>query len=403
MSVPRHFGIVRRVFTVFGARAVAALMQAAILVVLARALGPSSFGAFVVGLTAGALAGVVTGMGSAMQALLLDQQAEHRSVGTTLLVARVLTAIVAGAVTFGSCLLLGLPPLVAFVGGLWSWTEVVIELIQALLLGQGRLRAASFTILVRRVGPASALLAAALIGHSMWVWLLGGFVATIASSCAALRGLFARPAAIRPVMRASRHYWTSTILSTLQTADVAVVGVFVPNPALVGHYAAAARATSPLNLLTGSLVSVLTPEWVQIDGARDRFDQFLRARRGLLALATALILCSPVAAWLAPLVLGDEYERSAIFFAGVTVAAGVSAIVQGYSAFLFASREAHRVSRARMISIPGGLILVALAASFAPPLLLAFAPAASQVLQLVAMGRETTGFMNASSSEDLSR
>lgn len=377
----------------------AALMQAAILVMLARALGPAEFGSFVVGLTAGALAGVTTGMGSAMQALVLDARLEHRSIGTTLLIVRTITALAAGAAGVATCLLFDLPVLAAIVCGLWSWTEVVIELIQALLLGQGRLRAASLVILARRTAPLMSLLLWAWAGHSLWWWLLAGLGVAAVLSCAAVPKLLGRPAPLKPVVRSSRHYWVSTVLSTLQTADVAVVGALGNSPAVVGHYAAAARATSPLNLLTGSLVSVLTPRWVQMTDARDRFGHFLRARRALVALAAALIMSSPIAAWLAPLVLGREYEGSAVFFAGVTVAAGVSAIVQGYSAFLFASEEAHRVSRARLLSIPAGLVLVAVAAWVTAPVVLAFAPVGSQVLQLAAMSREASAFMNARTPE----
>lgn len=387
--VARNTGVFRQISAVFGARTFAAVVQAVLLVVLARLLGPSDFGSFVVGLTAGALIGVATGMGSAMQALLLDRRLAHRSIGTTLLAMRVSTGLLAALAAAAVCVALGLPLMPALVCGLWSWAEVVIELVQALLLGQGRVRAATWCILVRRIGPGLALVGWVVIGHSVWEWLIAGYAAALLATCVAARGLLARPGGLGPILRSSRHFWTSTVLSTLQTADVAVVGVFAQGSATVGHYAAAARATSPLNLLTGSLVSVLTPRWAQLKEMSIRHASFLRARRGLFGLAALLVVASPVAGWLAPLVLGEAYAGSSVFFVGVTVAAGVSAIVQGYSAFLFASEAPDRVARARVWSIPGGLVCVGVAAWFGSPLALAFAPVVSQCLQLMAMSRAT--------------
>jgi O-antigen/teichoic acid export membrane protein len=386
---PASRGLARQVFSLFGVRALAALMQAGLLILLARLLGPAEFGSFVVALTVGAIAGVMTGLGSTMQALLLTASAEHRAIGTTLLGLRVATAVLAGAAAAAVCLALGLPVLAAMACATWSWAEVVTELIQSLLLGQRRDPRVMFSIMMRRLGPALGAVIAIVLGQSIWPWLLLGLLVGIASSFAVAGVVLATPAPVRPIVKSSRHFWSSTVLSTMQTADVAVVGLFSPSAATVGNYAAAARATSPLNLLTGSLVSVLTPRWAQVGYTRLRFESFLRARRALLLLAACLALGSPVAAWLAPVVLGSDYSGSSIFFAGVTVAAGVSAVVQGYSAFLFASDDAHAVSVGRLWSIPVGLVGVGIAAAIGSPLLLAAAPALSQVWQLVALSWAT--------------
>lgn len=379
--------MLKRFSSVVLVRLVTAVLQAVMLIWMARELGPVVFGSFAVALTTGSLLGVVLGLGATSQVLRLGESETDTAVMATLVRLRIVSAVMAGA---GGLLVgraLGLGPDLSLVIALWVWAELVSELLQAVHFGHRRVGRANAVLVYRRVIPIGALATSVVWWPDTrwWALALGSAAAGVVALIVA-PSLRRKRAPVGETISGARHYWASTVLVGLQTADVALVGLVSANPVHVGLYSAANRVTSPLNILTSSVLSLLTPELARATPS-NRPAVFRRVSRVLWGVSATLLVVSPVVAHVAVFVLGEAYAGAEPILVGVTASVAVGALVQGNVSYLYAIGKAKDLTLARLWSVPIGLGLVVAAAFTGQLGLLACAPIASQCVQLFAVRR----------------
>src|SRR5690625_5282274 len=125
--------LAKRISNVAGARLVAAVMQAVIIVVLARVLEPSGFGAFAALTAIGAVVGVALGFGTTTAALRVQAVREPATRAANLLIIRGLSgAVAAGAIWVVGLLAFGEHRALLWFVAVYLVAELLTDLLQAL-------------------------------------------------------------------------------------------------------------------------------------------------------------------------------------------------------------------------------------------------------------------------------
>ena len=317
------------------ARIGAAGMQAATLLLLARSLGPSSFGVFAVFSATGMLLTALACLGSSMRVLRLraEQEAEAllpalfwiQAAGATLVLAVLLVA----SVVVGN-------PAPAVVGALLAFSDQQMEFRVSHLSGDVRQTAASLSILAQRGLALAAVGVAALLALPALL-LLG--VALVLVAVIAVVPAPARRVAPRTLLRFARSslgYWFGGLVTNLRQLEPLVVSA-TGGVGAAGFYAIAVRVSNPLSIVVTSLQAVAVPEMAR---ASDRAE-FRRMFRLLLTVALVyagvLVAGSPLVADVFLAVVGHRYDGARTLVTVMVVCAGLSAVSQALQARLIAA------------------------------------------------------------------
>ena len=304
-----------------GARIGGAAMQAATLLLLARALGPSSFGVLAVFTSTGMLLTALACLGSSTRVLRLRAEPEAEAIEPALFWIQaagsvlVLVGLLAAAVVTAS-------PGPAVVGALLAFSDQQMEFRVSHLSGQVRQSAASLTIILQR---GLALLA---VG-----------AAFVAVAAVALVGAPARSVPARAVLRFARSslgYWLSALVINLRQLEPLVVSAS-GGVGTAGLYAIAVRVSNPLTIVVTSLQAIAVPEMARADG-RAQFRRMFRLMLGVALLYGAvLVVGSPLVAEGFLRVVGPQYEGARTLVTVLVVCAGLSAVSQALQARLLAA------------------------------------------------------------------
>lgn len=330
-------------------------MQAFTLIILARSIGPSDFGAFATSMALGVILSSLLGLGSSAQAMRLSATPEPKRTATTLVLLRFGTVFVVSIVIF----MYGhwSPQGIIFLAIIYTASELFADLCTSIMLGMQRTVLAHVAILVRRIVPISALLVGMYFGleatHTLSVgWGVSGALILVMSLPFA-----ARPMPVPTIFRDSIHFWSSTATAKLQNLDVLLLRIFIGSE-FVGQYSAAARIIGPLSLLVSTTLSIITPKLAAAKDGGSRANMFYDARLALSIYTGVLVAAAPAAFWLGPVLLGPEYQESAPLFAAFTIAAGIDAAAQSYIALLYAINKARVLTVIRLVSLPIGLTVL---------------------------------------------
>lgn len=352
----------RRISSHFFIRLVASGFQATTIVVLARLLGPSDFGLFAAITAAGGVAILLLGLGSRSHALRLLAHEKPAALANTLVMFRAIVGVLVAVMLIAvGRLFFKLDWMLLSGAAMYVAAEGVTSLAQSILLGLQYSRRAHVLALARPLVMAGglaggAMLDASLIGYGMSALA----VATVSTS--ALRTADAGFYSVRATLRESLGYWSSTSLASLQQLDVPIVGA-ISSSHIAGVFAASSRLTNPLNLAASSILSVLTPDLSRSRDVATRRVSFLRARNLVFALSALLVFIgAPMAATVGPLLLGPDFPNAGPLFAGFFIGLGFNAASQLYASAYYAQGLMGRLARIRAISVPGGLVAIALAA-----------------------------------------
>jgi O-antigen/teichoic acid export membrane protein len=385
--------VLRRISGLLAARLTGSALQAVLIFSLARKLGVEHFGQFSLAVAIGALLGTLTGLGSVNQALKLTASSEDRGEARSLLRLRFVTAIVVCGFSGLLAARLGfsVPATLAITG--WILTELVVDVAQAILLGQQMHGRGNTVIVSRRLFPLVGFGIGALVGHS-WLGLALGCACGLGLTLSLAYPIVRDVRGVPGVIRRSMHYWGSTVMVGVQNSDVALVGTLTSSSVVLGRYSVASRLSSPLNIFTQAVVGILTPKMAREEPCQ-RVATYRTARRYCILYGVALLVVSPVLGEALVFVLGQSYEGAQIFVVGITVSVGISALAQLNAAYLYASNNADTLARARYWSVPMGMALVAMAALSPWVWCLAFAPVALQLVQWGATQRAVLAGQNA--------
>lgn len=319
-------------------RVLAAALQAVLIVMLARALGPADFGLL------SAVLGIIMVLQAVFDLGLRKMVLRERAEGST-------PPIVAGGLWLNSVssislgisvgvllLILGLlvDPIYYFMVPLafCAAAEKNADTWLGIALADGDAKINTFNLVGRRA--VALLLFLGLLQFKI-NFVLGYSLAV--SVAAIVSVLFARSivkeastgerASIRETFIVARPYWANTLAAQLRNLDVAVVNATASSSA-AGFYATAARLSGPLRMLPTSLGTVLLPRAAQSKGAS------LAPIIRILVIAGPLfalmyLLLALLAPWLVETALGDEYipviEPLQIVLFGLVFAA-ITSLVQ---------------------------------------------------------------------------
>lgn len=368
-------------------RVIGAAMQGISLLVIARLLGPSEFGAFASVFAVGGFLGILLGFG--LTSLLLRVSAygarAPELAGSSLILGYGAGILSGGVAWVAGAYVLGFGNSAAVLAGAaFGTSETVGRVVESIAFGMQREGRAQASLIFRR-----AVLAVALA----WTWAQSGDVPAAVIIAVALAGAVA-PVWVRglvrvrwsglAVYRLSRRFWLPTVLGRVEGLDTALASLVLA-PAGLGLYAAAGRVMSPLNILTGSFLSIYTPRLANASG-RAAFDVvFKEARKALLMVGAGLAMLGPLVGWLLEHVLGSGYAGVAPICMVLVLAVALGAPSQAYTAAFYATNRTRVVLYTRVVAVPTGLGLVALLGWTMGPVGAAVGLLVSQLLQLVGM------------------
>ncbi|MDP3949103.1 lipopolysaccharide biosynthesis protein [Microbacterium sp.] len=369
----------RLVASVASTRLLASVAQALVLLVLTRTLEAIEFGQFAAISAACGLVAIVAGLGLNTLSLRVSAFDEPKRIAATIALLRLpVVGLSVGITTLGSLAILGeesLPLIAASV--LYAASESLGEAVESLLYGSSHAVRAQGTMLGRRLLVLAGVSVGFVVGDPV-LWLSVVAAIVIVSVGLPLRGTLGRPAAVLEVLQVSIPLWGATVLAKLQTLDVVVASFALPG-ASAGVYSAAARVTSPLNILAVSVLSILTPRLASREEAASRSGLFRRSRRAMFFVMILLSLVSPLVGWATEIVLGDSYSGAFVVATTLTLATAVAAMSQVYVSHFYASGNGPIVARCRIVIVPMALIGGFFGALFFGPVALAISMLLSQL------------------------
>lgn len=339
----------------------AAVLQAVVLIVVARGLGAQNFGSFGATAAIGAIVTTVCSFG-AQQRVLRSGAADRDKVDAiyTLLVLATLLALTVSVVL--SSVLRNEFTGVQLLGGLSASVDSLALFGQNVSFGALKPgRALLGMYLVRVISLAGALML--IVPGPVGIPALG-----VAYVCACITsGIVAR---LRPrrlssfaFYREGYNFWATSVWGMLQQLDVVMVSVGI-GVKQAGAYSAAYRLASPLHLVTGALNSIYTPRLSSTEDSAVRWRDGVRLTRIGAAYAAALIVLSPSLLWLGPAVLGSSYKTYTVLFPVLVVNGALNVVAQLLTSRLYAEHLEARVQRVSRTATVTGLLYVAIGCVF---------------------------------------
>jgi O-antigen/teichoic acid export membrane protein len=361
--VPRFVGLcsgghdVLRAFSIrVLARLVGAVLQAALLVLVARDLGPRNFGDVAQVLSLGTLAAAVLGFGMNSRALRLAIGTTPREDASAILSVAMVSSVAVTLVALPVAWMAGAPwELTPWAAAAFVASESFAEVVVAILAGLHRQHLASLMVVVRRAAALGIVVACAGLGVNLVYGLLLAAVSTAAISILIAPLFWSKPSSVSTLLRGSWGYWATSLVTNLQYLDTTLLRLSA-GAHLVGLYGVSSRSVAPLSLATSSMVGVLVPELSRARSpqAHERLRRSIR-RMSLVVAGTAIV-ASPLIATAVVTVLGSGYEGAFILVVAFCVGTGVSAISQTYQAEAFARGEPMRAVLAVGLGTAIGLV-----------------------------------------------
>lgn len=376
---PRATGLI-------GARLSSAVLQAGLLIVLARTLGIEEFGRYAIVMAIGAITLGIADLGLSTRALRMTRDESDGLHFTVMAVALLQAALVFFVVLGTGALVTGSSVAAEFVivGALYAATEIFVNIAQNLAFGEQRRGRIEFIMISRRLLPFAAVLIALVIDQASVLPALGVGFLLAAVVAATASGPF-RPGRLHlgVLLRPAVHYWTAGIWAMFQQFDVPIIGRFFGDAA-AGAYSAAFRLASPVHIVTSLIVSSTVPAITRCDDESGKYALAVKAVQGGGAWALLVGVLSPITLWLGPLLLGPSFAPLAWVFPLLMLNSAVSALAQVMVAVLYAYNVARFVARVSLIATFVGLAIT-LIGGVSGLVVLAFSGALVIQLMLVAM------------------
>ncbi|MGP5115508.1 lipopolysaccharide biosynthesis protein [Corynebacterium casei] len=300
-------------------RVVAAALQAATVVILARLLGPLQFGVLA------AVLGIIIWLQAVADLGMAKLVVRERSVGSS-------PGKVSGAlwVNSGSTVILGLILILSFIAAGILFDEVFFLMLPLAIsaaseknadtwlgvaIADGDTHLNSLNLVGRRaLALAGFLLLTSIEFAPILAYSVAVAVAALCSVVFAHRHVSKLGVAEREPLRitldAARPFWINTLAVQLRNLDAAIVG-FLASPVVAGYYASASKLASPLRMLPTSLAVVVLPHAARTrEGSGKTIARLVLLAGTLVGLIyISLLLVVP---WLVPMILGFEYQDSIV-------------------------------------------------------------------------------------------
>ncbi|MDB6427905.1 lipopolysaccharide biosynthesis protein [Curtobacterium sp. 20TX0008] len=340
-----------------------ALLQAATLVALARLSSIKDFGIYATGVALGAICIGVFGAGLPTLVLRTEARDSTGLAGSALMIGALGAGATGGVVAVVLALIVpAAPGSIITAAAIFAASELWLNLVQNVLLGTQQEKLATWIIVLRRAVPLAVLLLAASVSWSSYEgFFLGSILISLGSLLAVWR-FRRRVTTLRNLWTLARHFWLANIASMFQQLDVIFIRQGIGNgPAAA--YAAAFRLASPIHIVTTAITAKLVPALAAED---DMAHRTVRQRKYMLtgvAYSVLVLVASPAAGIIGPVLLGAQYEEYHWVFVLTLVNSAFSVLNQIQAAILYAYGRARVVARATIISVVLGLALVVVGAA----------------------------------------
>ena len=293
-------------------RGLGSLLQAAVLVLLARAVPASTFGLVnaVIGVVGILL--VVTGWGLSIYVPRARARGDAADVVAALRV-NTLSNVVTGVILAGAIAVWttrgGLPVALAVIGVSLA-LERNIDTVLGVPIADGDSRTPAVSMLLRRVVSLGVLVACLRAGlDPLWSYGGGLLAGALAGQLHVRRVVRVDASAgrtpARDVLRQAWPFLVSNLTAQARTLDTAIVAT-VLSPASAGLYAAASKLVQPLLLIPQTVGAVVTPHAARL-GPRDARRLGLKLVAVFLAALVPIVAVLPFAEPLITLVMGSSY------------------------------------------------------------------------------------------------
>ncbi|WP_455835204.1 oligosaccharide flippase family protein [Pseudarthrobacter siccitolerans] len=336
-------------------RIVAAVLQAILLVMLARDAGPDDFGLFSAVFSLATLAQTASGLG--VPTLVIRERARSKSNsllrgGLRLMnpIGLMLAAVVAlGLTVLGLTVehrLMYMVPL-----AVWAAAERYSDTWLGLAVADGDAHINTVNVVLRRAIALLLYVLCALWWDPILAFSVSLSAAALASAFAVRRQISSRihldgrSASAKRVLRKAWPFWLNSIGTQARNLDVAVVTA-VAGLSQAGYYAAASRVTSPLRIVSTSLATVLLP-MASRGGPRDIKRLMALSAAVVLVMAVVYSVGAAIMPWIVTTFLTDAYLGAVtplrIVLIGLCFAAAASllgALLQGIGFQLYVAHTA---------------------------------------------------------------
>ncbi len=351
----------------------AALLQALLFILAARAVPPAEFGLLAAMLGVTTLLQTIFDMG--VQTFTTRERAARGDVGAIATALRfnartsVLLAVVAAGIIVGAALIFDPAFALMLPLAVWVSAERTADVRLTISFADGDVRGNAINLLSRRTLAILLFLALVFVGiEPLLSYAVAVAVAAVGSSVFAnlyVRGRVTAPPDMtyRQLMRASWPYWLNSVATQARNLDSAITASFA-GAVQAGFFSVASRLTSPLRILPTTLSSVLLPNAAKSDGSRSETLALLRlaglAWAATTALYVALILTAP---WFVPSLLGADYAGSVPAVQIVVAGLPFAALISLLSSILQGHGRKHFVATVSTVSVIACLAMVAIGSS----------------------------------------
>jgi O-antigen/teichoic acid export membrane protein len=367
-----------RVSRLFALRIGGAALQFVTLVSIARLSSVQEFGAYAAALGLGALLSGTFGMGLITRALRIKSEGDRFASGFVIGNSTATVAVVLALIGLSTWIH---PPLAfwAVAAATASGNELMSGFAQSLLFGRDRGTRAEVVVISRRILPFLAVLCSVLFSTDVFVALSVGNSLAILFALAMTLPTPPGHWTWRELVLGGKHYWSASVWSMAQQADVTLVGA-ISGASQAASYGAGFRLASPVHLITTSITSLIVPRMSGEGTWAARKDKGRNLRRLGYGYGIAVIAASPLAAWLGPWVLGDDYLPYSWVFTAMVLTAGISVLNQIQISMMYAAGRQRAVAWDTAGGSVLGLSLVTLGAVLGGALMAAVGYALSRAV-----------------------
>jgi O-antigen/teichoic acid export membrane protein len=317
-----------------------AVIQALTFGLLGRTLGPTEFGVFSLAYGIVLLCMTFAELGLGSRALRVAAEPDPGEVLSTVLLLRAATSltitIVLGVVISAVGLM---TPFAAWMLMVYATGDLFGNLAQSFLIGFFSETRAMAVLLVRRLLVAGLLVGGLLLapgsGLVVCYFALGvGGLTGYVSGLIALRSRFGRLGNPIRFISHNRRFWSSSVALNVQQADTILLSA-IAGPTLTGLYSAAVRLSSPMNLLTSSVLQSVVPHLTAKTNHADRRKAFNRVFKAMLVYAGGLSLSSALAPIAVLVLFGSAYTEAWPMAVAVVLVAAANSVLQTFMAWYY--------------------------------------------------------------------
>lgn len=340
-------------------RILAAIGQAGFLLIVAGSVGAATFGEFAVVLGVGTLSAALLGFGASSRILRIEGEADAGQLAGAFWVVRSVSAIVAFSLAFTVGAVAGFEVLAVAGAAALAASDAVLEYSQALLAGRLRETVSASLPVVQRV---SFLVAAAafvstpeLLFAAVIVVAVAWFGIGVVLTRSSVPGL----GAVLASLRSSTGYWGNGLVANLKQLEPLAVSA-VASPTFTGQFSLVARLVNPIQIVPASLQFVFVPRLASTFDQHDFRAQLRQLSTICIAYGCVVVVASPLAASLLPLLLGPDYADTFVIATATIAAAGLSSATFIFQIYFIARGKPWPVTWVN--GLGGGLAVVLLVA-----------------------------------------